>query len=202
MPDQAELERPRPGPPPEPDAMHTTVHPDDRPRGLAVVHAPHLPQRHCRDPEAAEARAGYAAATAPGAVEPARAASQRRSVRGRGWQRGQWSPPARPVSGGACEAVAGSGGSGARPRGQSAAERARPWLAAGAGVGRAVHERLAADRRPAPSARPALLAVGVERAVEVPRGAVDVDVERVEAGAALAERLEQDVASVVEDAAE
>ena len=49
----------------------------------------------------------------------------------------------------------------------------------------AVHERDPADRRTAARARQALLAVRRQRAVEVARLAVDVDVERVEAGAAL-----------------
>src|SRR5262245_15843161 len=53
---------------------------------------------------------------------------------------------------------------------------------------RAVHELDPPDRRPAPVTRLALAAVGVQRAVEVPGLAVDVDVERVEAGPSLDQR--------------
>ena len=59
-----------------------------------------------------------------------------------------------------------------------------PRLATRAGVRRPVHERLAAHRAPAPRARQPLLPVHGERAVEVARLPVDVDVQRVERRAA------------------
>src|SRR5262245_61930844 len=57
---------------------------------------------------------------------------------------------------------------------------------------RAVHEGGPLDRRRAARAGQALPAVGVEPAREVARLAVDVDVERVEAGPARRDRLPQD----------
>src|SRR2546421_12451712 len=66
---------------------------------------------------------------------------------------------------------------------------ARWRLAARARVGRPVHERLAPDRAAAPGAGQALLAVDGERTVEVAGLAVDVDVERVERGAAGPQRV-------------
>src|SRR5688500_606020 len=67
-----------------------------------------------------------------------------------------------------------------RPRG--------PW-ATRAEVGRPVHEGDPPDRRAAAPARLALLAVGIQRAVEVARLPVDVDVEGVEGRATLGQRL-------------
>src|SRR6476619_3885104 len=66
-----------------------------------------------------------------------------------------------------------------------------PWhrLAGRAEVRRAVHEGDPADRGAAARAGLVLLAVGVQRPVEVAALAVDVDVERVERRAALAEGL-------------
>src|SRR6476660_1653381 len=69
-------------------------------------------------------------------------------------------------------------------------------------VGRAVHERDPPDRRTAAGAGPALLAVGVQRAVEVAGLAVDVDVERVEARAALAQRRRHHGAGLVQHLAD
>src|SRR4029077_11883359 len=77
-----------------------------------------------------------------------------------------------------------------------------PGLAAGARERRAVHEVLAPDGRAAPRAGAPGLAAGGQRAVEVARGAVDVDVERVEARAALAERLAHHRGCVVEQLAD
>jgi asparagine synthase (glutamine-hydrolysing) len=57
---------------------------------------------------------------------------------------------------------------------------ARARLAARAGVRRAVHERLAANRAAAARARPPGLAVDGKRAVEVAGLPVDVDIQRVE----------------------
>jgi asparagine synthase (glutamine-hydrolysing) len=57
---------------------------------------------------------------------------------------------------------------------------ARARLAARAGVRRAVHERLAANRAAAARARPTGLAVDGKRAVEVAGLPVDVDIQRVE----------------------
>src|ERR1700759_4039314 len=76
---------------------------------------------------------------------------------------------------------------------------ARLWLALGAAVRRAVHERVAADRGAAAGARLAFAAVDVQRAVEVAAFTVDVDVKRGKRGAArleclceyLADRFEQ-----------
>src|SRR4051794_30417928 len=56
----------------------------------------------------------------------------------------------------------------------------RPGLAARAGVGGAVHERVTADRRPAALARLVAPPVDVQQPVEVAAFAVDVDVEVVE----------------------
>ena len=75
---------------------------------------------------------------------------------------------------------------------------ARPRLALRAAVARPVHERLPPDRRPAPRAGPVGLAVDGEEAREVAALPVDVDVEGVEGGAALRQRLPQHVADAVE----
>src|SRR3954451_6101242 len=55
-------------------------------------------------------------------------------------------------------------------------------------VGRTVHEPLALDGGAAPRARPPLLAVDLQGPVEVAALPVDVDVQRVERGAALLQR--------------
>src|SRR3954447_432063 len=65
--------------------------------------------------------------------------------------------------------------------------RSRDRLAGGTEVRRAVQERLAPDRGAAAPARQPFPAVGVQRAVEVARLGVDVDIEGVEAGPALPE---------------
>ncbi len=67
----------------------------------------------------------------------------------------------------------GHAGAGARVAG--------PRLAAGAEEGGPVHEGHPLDEGPASGAGSALLAVGVQRPVEVARGAVDVDIQAVEA---------------------
>ena len=160
--DEPELQRLRPGPPPEPHTLHPTVHPDDRTR---------------RD------RGVSICTTLSSVVRPALAPAPRRSA-----------TPVRNAS----RPRRASGVTAASAPGRSRAWPARAGLAAGARERRAVHEVLAPDRRAAPVARPTLLAVGVQRPVEVARGAVDVDVQRVEARAALAERLAHHVAGVVE----
>ena len=66
---------------------------------------------------------------------------------------------------------------------------ARRTLAVRAEERRTVHEGVAADRGAAPRAGPVLLAVGVQRTVEVAGLAVDVDVQRVERGPADGQRL-------------
>ena len=70
---------------------------------------------------------------------------------------------------------------------------ARAGLAPRASERGPVRERLPHDRRAAPGARLALAPVDVQRALEVPAGAVDVDVERVEARAARRQRVAHDV---------
>ena len=124
-------------------------------------------------------------ATRPAAARPADGVRRRGSLRARG----------RRMSGAVCGRRLRSAGGGSGPR------AARPRLAPRAGVRRAVHEGLSPDGCPAPLAGATLLAVGVERPVEVAGGAVDVDVERVEARPAR-ERLEHDVTGVVEQPAE
>src|SRR6478752_8083452 len=64
---------------------------------------------------------------------------------------------------------------------------------------RTVHEDDPADRRTAAGAGLALAAVGLQGAVEVPALAVDVDVERVERGAALSQRLLHHLTAAGED---
>ena len=71
-------------------------------------------------------------------------------------------------------------------------------LAARAVERRAVHELLPADHRPAAPARQALAAVRVQRAVEVARLAVDIDVQRVERRAALRQRVAHHLGGTVE----
>src|SRR6266545_5904689 len=77
--------------------------------------------------------------------------------------------------------------------------RSGPGLAAGAGVRGPVHEGLATDRGTAAAARFPLPSVDVERPVEVPALPVDVDVERVEAGTPVADRLGQHLPDVPEE---
>ena len=79
--------------------------------------------------------------------------------------------------------------------------RAGARLAARARVRRPVHERLAPDRRAAPAARLALPPVDGQRPVEVAALAVHVDVQRVEARAALAQRLPHHVGHVAQQRA-
>src|SRR5690606_24814291 len=88
-----------------------------------------------------------------------------------------------------------------RRRGGSSAGARDPWprLAPRAVVRRPVHERLAPDRGAAPVARLTLATVGVQRPVEVAAGTVDVDIQRVKARPALAERLTHHLGRVVED---
>ena len=76
-------------------------------------------------------------------------------------------------------------------RHQRAVPRSR--LADRAAVGGPVHERIAADQGAAPAARLAGPPVDVQRPVEVAALAVHVDVEAVEGGAAVRERLGEHV---------
>src|SRR5665811_742295 len=73
-----------------------------------------------------------------------------------------------------------------------------PGLASRTEVRRAVHECLAPDEGAATPAGTAFAAVGVERPLEEATGTVDVDVERVEARATLPQRLEHDVAGMLD----
>src|SRR5690606_27224413 len=111
---------------------------------------------------------------------------------------GSPSPPAAPVAAAPMRGRGPAEGlpAGGRPGPGGRAPRA--GLAARAAVGGAVHERLAADRRPAPLARLVLAPVGLEPALEVAALAVHVDVEAVEGGAALGQRLGEHRAHVSE----
>lgn len=71
-------------------------------------------------------------------------------------------------------------------------------LAVRAKVAGAPHKLFPNQKCSAPSARPAILAVGVERPVEVSRLAVYIDVECIKTGAALLEGVSHDVAPGVE----
>ncbi len=66
---------------------------------------------------------------------------------------------------------------------------ARFWLTPWAVERRPVHELLPSHHRAAAPARLALASVGVQRSLEVPGFAVDIDIERVERRAALAQRV-------------
>src|SRR4051794_27186414 len=109
--------------------------------------------------------------------------------RGNGWAV-KGLPPAVPqgvhgANATACSANSPSTHSGVhRGVGWSPSRVPRHPLAMRASVGRAVHEMLSADQMSAAPAGQSLAAVHVQRTVEVATLAVDVDVERVEAGAA------------------
>lgn len=78
-------------------------------------------------------------------------------------------------------------GLGKAPGWAKACGPSRRSLAGGATKGRAVHEALPPDRRVAPRTGPTFLTVSIQGPREVARLAIDVDVERVEAGASLIE---------------
>ena len=85
-----------------------------------------------------------------------------------------------PAEAHALDAAAHPGGQPHRLPGASPAAVPRPRLAVRAGVGRAVHERVAADQGTAARARLPRAAVDVQRPVEVAALPVDVDVQAVE----------------------
>src|SRR5579875_4194394 len=72
---------------------------------------------------------------------------------------------------------------------EGSAAKPRPRLAPRAIKRRAVHELLAPNQRATASAWLVLATVRVERAVEVPRFTVDVDVQRIERGPAVGQRV-------------
>src|SRR5690606_2348048 len=73
------------------------------------------------------------------------------------------------------------------------------WLALRTEEGGAIHEGGATDQGPAAIARLVLTAVRVQAAVEVAGLPVHVDVEIVETGAALDQRLEHDFTGMTQD---
>ena len=165
----------------------------------AARQAGRLPIRHPRRRRPPWPRPRHAhEAREPGTPRPRWRPSARRSTRGTPTRTSTCSPSTSPwdSSRTACQPSSSAAEPHRRARGQapSRTPRRAPPLAPRAPVRRPVHERLAHHGRAAARARQPGPPVGVQRVREVSGCPVDVDVLRVEARAALGERLGEHLA--------